>query len=136
MNHREWLKLLFRSPIFYLGILMLVVGIILFSIFDSNPPIIAAILAQGGFIVCLWANWRTRFIITDPASQNHKRRRFRMGVTLGVGMICIGFILTPVVMQLEIPKMPGVLFWYAAVTGFIGLLGLVGLIIWLKRSSD
>lgn len=137
MNHRERLKLLLRSPLFYLGALMLVTGIILYCIYDPNPPpIAAAILGQGGIIVCLWAYWRTRFIITDPASQTLLKRRARMGVIMGMGMVCVCFMLSPIVAWLTIPKMPEFIVWYSITTGLVGLLGLVGLFVWLKKSSN
>ncbi|HEY1719422.1 MAG TPA: hypothetical protein VGH42_14175 [Verrucomicrobiae bacterium] len=137
MNHRERLKLLLRSQLFYAGALMAIAGLVVCSIVDEKDgaQIVGAILAQGGIIIGLWAYRQTRFIVAGPASQVRLKRRSRMGLTLGVGMICVCFILTPVILRFEIPKMPGFLFWYSMVSGLIGLLGLVGLFIWLKRSS-
>ena len=139
MNHRARLKLLLRSPLFYFGAFMLVTCIAICSIFDeknNDAQLAAAIFGQGGIIVCLWAYWRTRFIITDPASQAILKRRSRMAVVMGVGMFCMCLMLTPVILWSDMAKMQGFLFWYIAATGLLGLLGLVGLFIWLKRSSD
>jgi hypothetical protein len=139
MNHRERLKLLVRSQLFYFGALMFVVGVAICSNVDQNnfdAQLPAAILAQGGIIVCFWAYRRTRFVSTDPAGQALQKRRSRMGLIIGVGVVCVGFMLTPVILWSDMAKMHGFLFWYIAATGFIGLLGLVGLFIWLKRSSE
>jgi hypothetical protein len=138
VNHRERLKLLLRSQLFHLGALIFVAGVILLSLIDDKnfAQIPAGILAQAGLIICLWAYKRTRFIITDPAGQAVLKRRSRRGMVLGVGMVCVCFMLTPVILWRDMSKMPGFLFWYLMATGFVGLLGLVGLFIWLKRSSD
>jgi hypothetical protein len=125
--------------LFYLAALMLVAGVVILSVVDekdTGAQIPGAILAQGGIIIGLWAYRRTRFIVTDPASQAILKRRSRMGVTLGVGMVCVCFMLTPVVLWSVMPKMQAVLFWYIAATELVGLFGLVGLFVWLKRGSE
>ncbi|HEY3762345.1 MAG TPA: hypothetical protein VGN23_11420 [Verrucomicrobiae bacterium] len=139
MNHRERLRLLLRSQLFYIAVLIFVAGLVILSVVDQNDTgaqIPGAILVQGGIIIGFWAYRRTRFIITDPASQACLKHRSRMGMALVIGMVCVGFMLTPVVLCFEIQKMPGLLFWYSVATGLVGLLGLTGLIVWLRSNSS
>jgi hypothetical protein len=72
----------------------------------------------------------------DFSRRQNIKKRLRFGLTIGVSMVCICFILTPIVLLLVISKMPAFLFWYAITTAFVGLLGLIGLFVWLKKSSN
>jgi hypothetical protein len=137
MGYRERLKILWRSQLFYCGALMFVVGVVIASSVGENSgaQMPAAILGQGGIIVGFLAYRRTRFVITDPARRASKQRRSRMGLIIGVGAMCLCFMLTPFVLWCDLAKMRGLAFWYVAATGFIGLFGLLGLFIWLKRDS-
>lgn len=64
------------------------------------------------------------------------KQRPGMGLAYSVCMVSVSFILTPFLLHAEVPKMPGFVFWYLVATGFLGLLGLVWLFVWFKKSSD
>jgi hypothetical protein len=140
MDYRQRLKALVRSKLLYLALSLFIVGVVVILIAGQKNTDGLQIVGQA-FISCsviagCWAYGLTKRANNVPAAPAAQQKRSRLGLTIGLGVVCVGFMLTPVVLWPVMSTMHGILFWYIAATGLIGLLGFVGLIVWLKRSSN
>ena len=138
MKQNERIKLLVRSRLFYLAVSMFVVGLVIMSFFqkkDSGLNMFGAILGQGAVILGFLAYRKTRFTASPGNQTRLQQQRSSMGVILVLSIICVGLLLTPIVLKAEIPNMSGFILWYSVGSAIIGLIGLIGLFIWFRRSS-
>jgi drug/metabolite transporter (DMT)-like permease len=116
-------KLLLKSRLFYFGVLIFITGIIVGSI-SGKSELLGACLAQGGIIMCFLAYNKVKAIKNEQSPTcSHQEQKYQKSIAIGGTVVCVCFMLSPIVLWPIISKMQGVLFWYLIATGMVGVFG-------------
>ena len=119
-----------KNPILNAGVLVLTIGTLTLTFFDS-AQLLGTVIAITGFIMFFVGCRKAKASGAPPVPIDERRRRLRLL------MICltIAFLVSPIIFWSQISKLQGAGIWLFAISDIVGFSGILSFYIWLYKKA-